>query len=145
MKTINSILGVMVLSLVATLSSCSATLDAHYGRPVYARSNGPVRVIDDPDLPPVPYLSPRQVGKIKAIRRDERMKVDYLEQRKRDILFELDRQGHYRRPRGYDDFRRNRLQNELQKVGFRINQVHRRADNRVYSVLTNEQRGYWRR
>jgi Spy/CpxP family protein refolding chaperone len=37
------------------------------------------------------------------------------------------------------------LEKELQKLGNQINNEHRRADDRVYSVLTREQRRYWTR
>ncbi len=146
MKTKNSILGVMIVSLVATLSSCTASLEAHYGRPVYNQYNRPAHVPNDPDLPPVPHLDPRQTAKIKDIRREEHRRIDYLEQRRGEIRSELDRPNRPERPgHYYYPTHRNRLEKELTKLEHQINHEHRRADGRVYSVLTREQTGYWRR
>jgi hypothetical protein len=140
MKTKNSILGIIIVGLAGTLSSCTASLNAHYGRPVYHQYSRPPHVINDPDLPPVPYLTPHQISRIKNIRQDERRRVDYLEQRRRQIRSELDR------PNRYDNVRdRKYLEKELRKLGNQINNEHRRADDRVYSVLTREQRRYWTR
>ncbi|MBP1617686.1 MAG: hypothetical protein H6Q14_1513 [Bacteroidetes bacterium] len=145
MKTKNSILGVMIVSLVAMLSSCTASFDAHYGILAYNQHNRPEHVVNDPDLPPVSYLSPRQIDKIKDIRREEHRRVDYLEQRRREIRSELDRPSHSQRPGHYDPTNPKRLQKELRKVEHQIDKEHRRADDRVYSVLTDQQRRYWRR
>lgn len=146
MKTNNSILGIMVATLIGTASSCSATLDAHYGTPAYHHQYGrPPHPANDPDLPPVPYLTPHQISKIKDIRRNERRRVDYLEQERGQIRSELNRINRNGRPHNSDYRDRKHLEKKLHKVEHQINVEHRRANDRVYSVLTREQRRYWRR
>lgn len=146
MNTKNSILGIMVTALIGTACSCSATLDAHYGASAYHHQyRRSPHAINDPDLPPVPYLTQLQISKIKDIRRNEHRRVDYLEQKRSEMRSELNRPNRYGRPRNYDYRDQKHLKKKLHKVEHQIMQEHRHADHRVYSILTREQRRYWRR
>ncbi len=176
MKTKNIILAAIIASATFSFTSCSTMYDANYNRPEYHRPPG--HIINDPDLPPVPDLSPWQIDKIKNIRREERRRVENLEIRKSQILAQLNRperpnrpdrpgrpdgdrpgrpgdSNRPPRPTNYGEERhggshnnydkdRERLERELRKIESRINEEHRRADSRVYSVLTPEQRRYLR-
>ncbi|MFT4071700.1 MAG: hypothetical protein QM654_07250 [Dysgonamonadaceae bacterium] len=131
-KTKNIILGaVLALSL---LTSCSATFESSSSRSYPRRV-----VVVDRDLPNVPNLTGRQVAQIRQIRAEERRNVVALQRERERILFDI--RNTERSPYGNNRAWRH-LQRQLSRVESQINNEHKKADKRVWSVLTRDQRRF---